>query len=121
MAISSGKKYKHELGVADQLTLDCHNANQDNHPAFLFHLGDVVYDFGEDQYYYDQFYDPFRDYPLAIFAIPAGAQGLVTSMILSSEMRSMSLLMGSMPARVGSWSTTISKVCFSCVIFSFLR
>ena len=29
-------------------------------PAFLFHLGDVVYNFGEGQYYYDQFYEPFR-------------------------------------------------------------
>ena len=33
---------------------------QDNRAAFLFHLGDVVYNFGEAQYYYDQFYEPFR-------------------------------------------------------------
>ena len=29
-------------------------------PAFFFHLGDVVYNFGEGQYYYDQFYEPYR-------------------------------------------------------------
>ena len=29
-------------------------------PAFLFHLGDVIYNFGEAEYYYDQFYEPFR-------------------------------------------------------------
>jgi hypothetical protein len=28
-------------------------------PAFFFHLGDVIYNFGEAQYYYDQFYEPF--------------------------------------------------------------
>ena len=29
-------------------------------PAFCFHLGDVIYNFGEAEYYYDQFYEPFR-------------------------------------------------------------
>src|SRR5215467_10684453 len=42
-----GKKYQHELSVADQVTLDCVTSNQDNHPSFAYHLGDVVYDFGE--------------------------------------------------------------------------
>jgi hypothetical protein len=77
-ATTSGKKYKNELGVADQLTMDCHNADEANHPAFLFHLGDVVYDFGEAQYYYDQFYDPFRDYPAPIFAIPGNHDSFIT-------------------------------------------
>jgi hypothetical protein len=39
-------------------------------PAFFFHLGDVVYYFGEGRYYYDQFYEPFRGYNRPIFAIP---------------------------------------------------
>jgi hypothetical protein len=77
-ATTSGKKYKNELGVADQLTMDCHTADQANRPAFLFHLGDVVYDFGEAQYYYDQFYDPFRNYPLPIFAIPGNHDSFIT-------------------------------------------
>ncbi len=34
-------------------------------PMFMFHLGDVVYSFGEHQYYYDQFYEPFRAYDAA--------------------------------------------------------
>ena len=41
------------------------------------HLGDVVYDFGESQYYYDQFYAPFRDYPAPIFAIPGNHDSFV--------------------------------------------
>jgi hypothetical protein len=75
---SNAGKYKNEISVADQLTTDCHNADQANHPSFLFHLGDVVYDFGEAQYYYDQFYDPFRDYPLPIFAIPGNHDSFIT-------------------------------------------
>jgi predicted phosphodiesterase len=46
-------------------------------PAFLFHLGDVVYNFGEDQYYYDQFYEPFRRYDRPIFAIAGNHDGAV--------------------------------------------
>jgi len=75
---SNAGKYKNEIRVADQLSEDCHNADMANHPAFLFHLGDVVYDFGESQYYYDQFYDPFRDYPLPIFAIPGNHDSFIT-------------------------------------------
>lgn len=77
-ATTAGAKYRHELGVADQLTMDCHTSDKRNRPSFLFHLGDVVYDFGESQYYYDQFYDPFRNYPLPIFAIPGNHDSFVT-------------------------------------------
>jgi hypothetical protein len=74
----SGKKYQHELSVADQVTLDCATSDKDNHPSFAFHLGDVVYDFGEKQYYYDQFYEPFRNYPLPIFAVPGNHDSFIT-------------------------------------------
>jgi predicted phosphodiesterase len=47
-------------------------------PAFLFHLGDVIYNFGEAEYYYDQFYEPFRNYDRPIFAIPGNHDGAVT-------------------------------------------
>ena len=45
--------------------------------AFFFHLGDVIYEFGEAQYYYDQFYEPFRNYDRPIFAIPGNHDGVV--------------------------------------------
>src|SRR5262249_19660843 len=38
-------------------------------PQFLFHLGDVVYTFGEAANYYPQFFAPYRDYPGRVFAI----------------------------------------------------
>jgi predicted phosphodiesterase len=38
-------------------------------PKFLYHLGDVVYNYGEAQNYYDQFFEPYSVYPGPIFAI----------------------------------------------------
>jgi len=46
-------------------------------PSFFFHLGDVVYSFGEAKYYYDQFYEPYRNYPAPIFAIAGNHDGMV--------------------------------------------
>lgn len=74
---TSAKKYSAELTVADQMTEDAYTKEVDDRPSFLFHLGDVVYDFGESQYYYDQFYDPFRNYPAPIFAIPGNHDSFI--------------------------------------------
>lgn len=38
-------------------------------PKFLYHLGDVVYKFGEAANYFEQFFSPYRSYPGPIFAI----------------------------------------------------
>jgi len=66
----------HEASVADAMAHDVRQGGADG-PAFFFHLGDVVYNFGEGQYYYDQFYEPFRDYDRPIFAIPGNHDGAV--------------------------------------------
>jgi hypothetical protein len=66
-----------DLHVAGQVTLDCATSPQNARPAFLFHLGDLVYDFGEAKNYYNQFYEPFRNYPLPIFAIPGNHDSFV--------------------------------------------
>ena len=47
-------------------------------PSFLFHLGDVIYNFGEAAYYYDQFYDPYREYPAPIVALAGNHDGMVS-------------------------------------------
>jgi hypothetical protein len=44
---SNAGTYKDEIRVSDQVTLDCQTADEANRPAFLFHLGDIVYSFGE--------------------------------------------------------------------------
>jgi hypothetical protein len=74
---SNSRKYANELHVGDQVTLDSTSSSQGERAAFLFHLGDVVYNFGEAQYYYDQFYEPFRNYPAPIFAIPGNHDSFV--------------------------------------------
>ena len=69
--------YKDEIVVTDQMTEDGFAPEVDNRPAFLMHFGDVVYSFGESQYYFDQFYDAFRNYPAPIFAIPGNHDSFV--------------------------------------------
>ena len=54
-----------QFAVADAMAGDLSSG-----AAFFYHLGDVVYYFGQDQYYFEQFYDPYRDYNAPIFAIP---------------------------------------------------
>lgn len=74
---SSTGKIATEASVADAMVADLKTTPADA-PAFLFHLGDVVYNFGEAEYYYDQFYEPFREYDRPIFAIPGNHDGAVT-------------------------------------------
>ena len=61
--------------MADAMVQDVQTGG-DNGPSFFFHLGDVVYNFGEAQYYYDQFYEPYREYDRPIFAIPGNHDGM---------------------------------------------
>src|SRR6202453_3685075 len=63
--------------VADKMVSDFDEANSADVPSFFFHLGDVVYYFGESTYYYDQFYEPYRNYPAPIFAIAGNHDGVV--------------------------------------------
>jgi hypothetical protein len=65
--------------VADKMVQDFADPNPADRPAFCFHLGDLVYSFGEAKYYYDQFYEPYRSYPAPIFAIAGNHDGLVYS------------------------------------------
>jgi Calcineurin-like phosphoesterase len=68
------KALANQANVADAMARDLAGTNP---PAFFFHLGDVVYHFGEAQYYYDQFYEPYRLYDRPIFAIPGNHDGSV--------------------------------------------
>jgi hypothetical protein len=65
-----------QAAVADAMAADV-QAGGVNGPAFFFHLGDIIYNFGEGQYYYDQFYEPYREYDRPIFAIPGNHDGMV--------------------------------------------
>ncbi len=73
---SEAKAIADEASVADAMTADVKKRGA-GVPAFFFHLGDVVYYFGEAKHYYDQFYEPFRGYDRPIFAIPGNHDGAV--------------------------------------------
>jgi hypothetical protein len=73
---TAGTAIQHEAAVADAMAADV-QAQGVNGPAFFFNLGDIIYNFGEGQYYYDQFYEPFREYDRPIFAIPGNHDGMV--------------------------------------------
>jgi hypothetical protein len=63
--------------VADKMVADFNEPRAADVPSFFFHLGDLVYYFGEGNYYYDQFFDPYRDYPAPIVGIPGNHDGVV--------------------------------------------
>ncbi len=63
--------------VADKMVSDFNEQNIADIPVFYFHLGDVIYSFGEAMYYYDQFYEPYRDYPAPILALAGNHDGMV--------------------------------------------
>ncbi len=74
------KEPSYQFAVADALSADLTGKTwQSGLPAFFYHLGDVVYYFGQEKYYYDQFYDPYRDYAGPIFAIPGNHDGVLYS------------------------------------------
>jgi Icc-related predicted phosphoesterase len=77
----TGAKYtraglQSEALVTDKMAADFNESNPADIPSFLYHLGDVIYNFGEDEYYYDQFYEPFRNYQAPVFAIPGNHDGI---------------------------------------------
>ena len=65
-----------QLAVADAMAAELTGATKvEGPPAFFYHLGDVVYFFGQETYYPEQFYDPYRNYAAPIFAIPGNHDG----------------------------------------------
>jgi hypothetical protein len=63
--------------VTDKMVTDFHETDTKEVPQFNLLLGDVVYSFGETQYYYDQFYEPYRDYPAPVLAVAGNHDGMV--------------------------------------------
>jgi hypothetical protein len=67
-----------QLAVADAMAADLARKSYASAlPAFFYHLGDVVYYFGQEQYYPEQFYDPYRNYDAPVLAIPGNHDGVM--------------------------------------------
>lgn len=72
-------RIKAEEDVAATMANELSVSNLAERPAFFYHLGDVVYEFGQADCYYGQFYEPFCMYNAPIFAIPGNHDGMVWS------------------------------------------
>ena len=64
--------------VVDKMIGDFDEPASTEVPHFQLMLGDIVYSFGEAKYYFDQFYDPYRDYPAPILAAAGNHDGMVS-------------------------------------------
>jgi hypothetical protein len=69
---------EHQSQVTDKMEADFQGENAKELPQFNLLLGDVVYSFGEAQYYYDQFYEPYRNYPAPILAVAGNHDGMIS-------------------------------------------
>jgi hypothetical protein len=63
--------------VAEDMTTDFKASAGGLNPAFLFHLGDVVYGPGKESHYGERFYTPYKRYPGKIIAIAGNHDGEV--------------------------------------------
>lgn len=61
--------------ISTAMAADYNIADAGNSPAFLFHLGDVIYYDNSMQGYTQQFYTPYKHYPGKIIAIPGNHDG----------------------------------------------
>jgi acid phosphatase type 7 len=70
--------------VASHMEQDLNATDPTTRPAFFYHLGDVVYYYGQASEYYSQFYEPYLHYDVPIFAIPGNHDGDVLGSSVSS-------------------------------------
>jgi len=71
-----GPKTQNE--VTDKMIGDFKEAEPMEIPQFCFLLGDIVYSFGEAEYYYDQFYEPYRNYHAPVLAAAGNHDGMIS-------------------------------------------
>jgi hypothetical protein len=61
--------------ISAAMAADYNISNPGASPAFLFHLGDIIYYDNTDAGYLSQFYTPYKKYPGKIIAIPGNHDG----------------------------------------------
>ncbi len=64
--------------VTDKMIGDFDETNPAEVPQFALLLGDIVYNFGEREYYYDQFYEPYRNYHAPVLAAAGNHDGMIS-------------------------------------------
>jgi acid phosphatase type 7 len=64
-----------QQNVKSKMEEQFYNDSKEDNPLFFYHLGDVVYFYGEKGEYNNQFFDPYMYYPAPILAIPGNHDG----------------------------------------------
>jgi len=64
--------------VTDKMVGDFQEADPKEVAQFCLLLGDIVYSFGEPEYYYDQFYEPYRNYHAPVLAAAGNHDGMIS-------------------------------------------
>ena len=73
--------------VTDKMIGDFSEADAKEVPQFCLLLGDIVYNFGETQYYYDQFYEPYRNYPAPVLAAAGNHDGMISPLAHATSLQ----------------------------------
>lgn len=71
-----GPKTQNE--VVDKMSVDFSENDAAEIPQLALLLGDIVYNFGEVEYYYDQFYEPYRNYHAPVLACAGNHDGMIS-------------------------------------------
>lgn len=67
---TGGKRFPDsQQKIAEELRRQTEEGGEESRPSFLYHLGDIVYHFGEAEHYDRQFFRPYQEYGRPIFAI----------------------------------------------------
>ena len=72
--------------IAEDMTTDFKASGGGLNPAFMFHLGDVVYGPDKESHYGERFYTPYKRYPGKIIGIPGNHDGEVKTQVDSPSL-----------------------------------
>lgn len=84
--------------VATRMAQDLQEGNP--RPAFFYHLGDVVYFYGETDQYYSQFYEAYSHYDAPIFAIPGNHDGDLSQAMEDNDVPSLQAFVNNFCQRI---------------------
>jgi len=84
--------------VTDKMIGDFNEADPKEVPQFCLLLGDIVYNFGETEYYYDQFYEPYRNYKAPVLAAAGNHDGMISPLAHATSLEAYLRNFGADPA-----------------------
>jgi acid phosphatase type 7 len=74
---TGGIHYGGALPIVARQMQDDLEGDEKTRPRFFYHLGDVVYYYGQTREYYPQFYEPYHAYDAPVLPIPGNHDGAI--------------------------------------------